>query len=354
VEPIPIFKVTPPPLTQVVKYLEKSWGQQQLTNGGPCLKLLESRLAEYFAVPAESVVVAANATLVIQGGVQTCEKNVKPWLVPSWTFPATYLAVHNSGRDYEIVDVDSNGRINLDSRDNPIVEVWPFGTGESNESLSGEGFRVIDAAASFDAAKGIGSRLKLNTALVVSLHATKALAGSEGGVFICKNVEWASRFRAWLNFGFAPGSRTPELVGTNAKMSEGDAAIALAAVDEWQQTREQWLNLSQELVPFMQRLGLEIPPQLLEGRATSYLILETLQIEKDERIMREIGLETRRWWTPAHQGKEKGLSFSQEGRYPNTDRFFQTWLGLPFYLYMDTSLWKERIELFSKLRNENG
>jgi dTDP-4-amino-4,6-dideoxygalactose transaminase len=354
VKPIPIFQVAPPPLTQVVKYLEKSWGQQQLTNGGPCLKLLESRLAEYFAVPAESVVAAANATLVIQGAVQTCEKDVKPWLVPSWTFPATYLAVHNSGRDYEIVDVDSTGRINLNSRDNPIVEVWPFGTGESSHSLTGEGFRVIDAAASFDASKGIGSRLTPNTALVVSLHATKALAGSEGGVFICKDLEWVSRFRAWLNFGFAPGSRTPELMGTNAKMSEGDAAIALAAIDGWDQTREQWLKLSEELVPFMQKLGLEIPAQLLDLRARSYLILETLQIEKDEQILGEIGIETRRWWTPAHQVKKKGLSFSQDGNYPNTDRFFQTWLGLPFYLLMDTSLWKERIELFSNLRHENG
>lgn len=348
----PIYKVRPASLSRVFEYLEGSWSERQLTNRGPCVRLLEVRLSEYFSLPPEAVVVAGNATLAIQGAIQTCEELDQPWLVPSWTFPATYLAVHHSGKPYEIVDVDTHGWIPQALGDAPLVEVWPFGSGEPERSSTGSGYRLIDAAASFDALRGIGDRLNSKSAIVLSLHATKALAGGEGGVFLSTNMEWVSQFRDWINFGFSNDSRALRLAGTNAKMSEGDAAIALAALDEWDETRLDWVALSRELKPFLKDLGFNIPRVFKESWATNYLIIETSQLAQDIVVLQDLGIESRRWWVPANHGLQHELRFRKGERFENSNRLFETWLGLPFFLSMDTKLWKERISEFARLRRE--
>ncbi len=343
----PVYQVEPPPIGQVLKYLELSWEAGQFTNGGPAVRLLEERMAEHLSLPKESVVAVTNATLAIQGAMETCEPQSIPWLVPSWTFPATYLAVHNSGQRYEIVDVDNFGRISEPEGTQPCVEVWPFGMGESSWSFTGDRFTVIDAAASFDALQGVGERLQETTAGTLSLHATKALAGTEGGIFFSTNLDWVERMRKWINFGFTPGTRAPLIIGTNAKMSDSDAAISLASLDNWPTTRAKWKSLHSELTGFLSELGHEVPIGLREPRATNYLILESKKIESDELALSALGLQTRRWWTPAN-ALSLNLQIGTSSDFPNTNRLFSSWLGLPFFLSMDVPSWKAKIEKFSK------
>ena len=347
----PVYKVEPPPLRQVLKYLELSWDAGQFTNGGPLVRLLEERIADHLSLPKESVVAVSNATLAIQGALETCEPQSTPWLVPSWTFPATYLAAHHSGQKYEIVDVDSFGRLPEPEGTQPCLEVWPFGMGESSWSFSGNQFKVIDAAASFDALHGVGNRMQDTTAGTLSLHATKALAGTEGGIFFSTNSSWVERMRRWINFGFSPKSRTPSILGTNAKMSDSDAAMALASLDNWPDTSLRWQNLHSDLTRFLRELGHEIPPGLMEPRATNYLILQSKAIESDELALSSVGLETKRWWTPAN-GLPLDLAPEVSSQFPNTNRLFSSWLGLPFFLSMDTRLWKQRFSKFASLRRE--
>lgn len=342
----PVYQVEPPPLDQVLKYLELSWIAGQFTNGGPAVRLLEERIADHLSLPKESVVAVSNATLAIQGALETCEPQSSPWLVPSWTFPATYLAAHHSGQRYEIVDVDNFGRLSEPEDTQPCVEVWPFGMGESSWSFTGSRFKVIDAAASFDALQGVGARLQDTTAVTLSLHATKALAGTEGGVFFSTNLDWVERMRKWINFGFSTGARAPSIIGTNAKMSDADAAIALASIDNWPITREKWKALHSEVTVFLGDWGHRVPSGLREPRATNYLILESKNIESDELSLSNLGLQTRRWWTPA-SALSLNLPIGAPSAYPNTNRFFSSWLGLPFFLSMDVQGWKARIEEFS-------
>ncbi len=344
----PVYKVEPPPLDQVLKYLELSWEAGQFTNGGPAVRLLEERIADHLSLPKESVVAVSNATLAIQGALETCEQQSSPWLVPSWTFPATYLAAHHSGQRYKIVDVDNLGRLSEPEDTQPCVEVWPFGMGESSWSFTGGRFMVIDAAASFDALQGVGDRLQDTIAGTLSLHATKALAGTEGGIFFSTNLDWVERMRKWINFGFPPGARAPLIIGTNAKMSDSDAAIALASIDNWPTTSSKWKNLHAELTGFLGELGHHVPIGLREPRATNYLILESKRIESDELSLSNLGLQTRRWWTPAN-ALSLNLQIGDPCDYPNTDRLFSSWLGLPFFLSMDVPSWKEKIEEFSRL-----
>jgi dTDP-4-amino-4,6-dideoxygalactose transaminase len=347
VSEFPVYQVEPPPLDQVLKYLELSWKAGQFTNGGPAVRLLEERIADHLSLPKESVVAVSNATLAIQGALETCEPQSSPWSVPSWTFPATYLAAHHSGQRYEIVDVDNFGRLSEPEGTQPCLEVWPFGMGESSWSFTGGRLKVIDAAASFDALQGVGTRLQDTTAVTLSLHATKALAGTEGGIFFSTNLDWVERMRKWINFGFPPGARAPLIIGTNAKMSDSDAAIALASLDNWPTTRAKWRSLYSELTGFLGDLGHRVPIGLREPRATNYLILESKNIESDELSLSALGLETRRWWTPANTLSLK-LPTGPNSDYPNTNRLFSSWLGLPFFLSMDVESWKAKITKFTK------
>jgi hypothetical protein len=70
---------------------------------------------------------------------------------------------------------------------------------------------------------------------VFSFHATKFFNSFEGGAITTKNAELADRLRQMRNFGFADTDRVVSL-GTNAKMSEISAAMALSsleAIDEF-------------------------------------------------------------------------------------------------------------------------
>jgi hypothetical protein len=129
-------------------------------------------------------------------------------------------------------------------------------------------------------------------------------------------------------------------------MSDSDAAMALASLDNWPTTRLRWQGLHSDLTSFLRELGHEVPPGLREPRATNYLILQSKAIESDELALSAIGLETRRWWTPAN-GLSLKLPIRVASDYPNTNRLFSSWLGLPFFLSMDVPNWKSKIAEFS-------
>ena len=348
---VPVYKICPPPLEAVASYLAISWEAGRLTNRGPLVQLLEHRLSSHFNVDASCVVVVSNATVAIQGAMETFGEVTSPWLVPSWTFPATYLAAHNSHHSYEIVDVDLSGRLPPIINFRPAIEVWPFGMGAVPSSFTlGTAPRIIDAAASFDALEGVGDMLSDGQAIVLSLHATKVLNGTEGGVVITKNKDWIERIRAWANFGFAGAARFSSIIGTNAKMSDADAAVALASLDAWPTTREKWRSLKSDLMNHMASEGLLIPSPISDGWATNYLIMESDDIFSDETLLASLGIETRRWWTPAHLVKDIGLTIARGSTFPNSTKFYESWLGLPMYLSMDIHAWKTKISQFARRR----
>ena len=97
---------------------------------------------------------------------------------------------------------------------------------------------VIDSAAGFDA-MGVGQ-----TPNVVSLHATKALGAGEGGFVASCDFNLIRRIQTYFNFGFL-GTREAQVLGFNGKMSEYHAAVALAALDDWDATRNALVTRAQ-------------------------------------------------------------------------------------------------------------
>jgi dTDP-4-amino-4,6-dideoxygalactose transaminase len=215
------------------------------------------------------------------------------------------------------------------------VDVLPFGDDLAIDRLPGKiELVVVDAAASFDALKLLEFKSSKRVGIVISLHATKLLGAGEGGVFISNDTEWVIRFKKWTNFGFSDGAvRESEFLGTNAKLSEYAAAVALASLDSWADRRSKLQDLNAVALDISLNAGLSPIAALRKNYATPYWIVETKsriqKLEICERL-KSGGISFRDWWAG---GCHKMLAYRNVPRMElrNTELLSDIQLGLPFH-----------------------
>lgn len=279
---IPVLRPDLPSASELLPYLHRIDGAGQYTNDGPLVRELEQRLGG---------VCVANATLGLELAARYVFKSGRV-RVPAFTFPATLTAVLRAGltpvlcdihpRTWEAADVDSR-----------TLNVCPFGF------VSKRGGPLVDAAA-----VAPEHDLKRGSNCVVSLHATKALPAGEGAVVYGADglLDYVRRTR---NFGFADG-----LVyfggGTNAKMSEYHAAVALASLDRYSARAAKRRDLA---MTYASRLPNHIEDRPYQG-GTIYPVLLDDPTRAAEKL-REAGIETRRWYCP---------TLDQHPAFANVDR----------------------------------
>jgi len=164
-------------------------------------------------------------------------------ILPSFTFFATGHAVLWNGLEpvfgdcdqgnWTIDPVDVEARIT--ERTKAILAVHLYGNPAHIDELQWiakrHGLKLI-----FDAAHAFGSSYRgspvggFGDAEVFSLSPTKLLVAGEGGLVCTNDSTLARLIRAARNYGDA-GSYDPELLGLNARMTEFNAAMALAGLD---------------------------------------------------------------------------------------------------------------------------
>jgi dTDP-4-amino-4,6-dideoxygalactose transaminase len=164
-------------------------------------------------------------------------------ILPSFTFFATGHAVLWNGLRPVFADCDAN-TWNIDPQaveraitplTSAIVAVHLYGNpapiAELEWIAQKHGLKLI-----FDAAHGFGSSYRgqavgrFGDAEVFSLSPTKLLVAGEGGLICTNDAILAHRLRAGRNYGDL-GSYNPMLLGLNARMTEFNAALALAGLD---------------------------------------------------------------------------------------------------------------------------
>lgn len=334
---IPVMRPRLPDADAILPYLRRIDVARIYSNMGPLASELSIRLQERFGIPAVPV---ANATVGLtiallahrlpRGGL--C-------LVPAWTFAASAQAILAAGLVPFLTDVDPvSGQLTPDIAIDALehapgavvaaMPVAPFGAAlemSGWEDLAARtGLTVlVDAAAGFDSATA--------TALpqVISLHATKILGAGEGGFVLCPDRDIQNRVTAASNFGFA-GSRVSAMPALNAKMSEYHAAIALAALDLWPQTRaahQEVLTRLRHALP-----SLSWPEGLGEAFVTNTLVAEFAAGAETAAVhFARRNIDTRRWWG---EGLHHHPAFAQCPRrpLPETDRRAASTLGLPCHL----------------------
>ena len=313
---IPISQPLLPRTQELLPYLEKIDKSRFYSNFGPLNTELENRITETLGSGINSVTTVSSATAGLTATLISLVSNhnrkkeaSKPvCLLPAWTFVATFHAVVSAGMEPFLIDVDRktwktspniarSALSQINGSPLAIIPVSPFG--RRIDSDEWQNFRketgievVIDSAAGFD------SLTAHNIPKVVSLHATKILAAGEGGFVVSTEPNIIDDVRKYINFGFS-GDRFSRTQGTNSKMSEYHAAVALASLDRWEKTR---LIFRDIITQYQDRVANEdrfsILPSRDDDHVTSSVMLESnipLPPGFDESLL-ENGIATRRWW----------------------------------------------------------
>ncbi|WP_443748598.1 aminotransferase class I/II-fold pyridoxal phosphate-dependent enzyme [Asticcacaulis solisilvae] len=332
-----------PATAAILPYLESIEQSGWYSNFGPVNQALEARLATRFK-DGTRIVTVSNATL----GLTACLKALKLpqgslCALPSWTFVATAHAVTAAGLTPWFVDVREDTWMldpetfaaQLKHAPGPVSAVIPvcaFGQRLDLDAWTAYDRNspirvVIDAAAAYDTAT------TADIPVVVSLHATKALGAGEGG-FVAGPRDFVERVRSITAFGFY-GTRESLRLGTNAKISEYTAAVAMAAMDNWTATRQTYQRVAQRLrillmnapVAFQDGWGLDWITSVCVahvGDGRSAEVAEALAAQ---------GIDTRMWWG---MGCHTSRAFAEFPRtpLPVTERLAASTLGLPYFAAM--------------------
>ena len=245
-----------PPLTAVQRYYSAAEDRRWFSNNGPCLQLLESRMTELVGSEARCLG-TSNATAALVVALRHLVPEVAPSrdlvVMPAYTFAATATAATWSGLRPLLVDVDPGTwqmdpaalEAVLDRRSAEIAVVMgcsTFGTPAPpsyrrrwTAACRGAGVPLlIDSAAGLGATDVQGGAPgPQGDVEVFSMHATKPFGIGEGGLIVTTDERRETELRRLVNFGFDAARDLPGRPGTNAKMSELHAAMALAVLDTY-------------------------------------------------------------------------------------------------------------------------
>jgi dTDP-4-amino-4,6-dideoxygalactose transaminase len=340
---IPVMRPRLPAARILAPYLEKIDSGRIYSNFGPLAVAFENRLSAHYGLSDDTVCTVANATLGLT--LALAAQGARPGtlcVMPAWTFVASAHAAAMAGLTPYFVDVDAETWA-LDAEEiagemaqapGPIGAVMPVAPfGRPIDIAAWDRFRartglpvVIDAAAGFDALTP-GA-----VPAVVSLHATKVLGTGEGGFVVSTDAAFRRQIRARANFGF-DGTRDALMLAANAKLSEYHAAVGLAALDEWVETRNEWMAAARNYraaLPASNRMRYQAGNGTDWIASTWVVNFTDSGAERVEAALAKAGIETRRWWG---QGAHTHRATAELPRSSmlRTEALARSTLGLPFY-----------------------
>lgn len=226
-------------LSRVNSLLDARW----LTNDGPFVRELESRIERYLGV--RHCVAMCNGTVALEIAIRALGLSGEV-IVPSYTFVATAHALQWQEITPVFADIDptthnldpSEVRRAITTRTTGIIGVHLWGRGSDHDALN-EIAAEHGLLLMYDAAHAFGCSYKgtmignFGSCEVLSFHATKCFQTFEGGAVVTNDDELASKLRLMRNFGFA-GYDNVVFPGTNGKMSEICAAMGVTNLDSFE------------------------------------------------------------------------------------------------------------------------
>lgn len=223
-----------------MKRVEKIFDNRWLTNNGPLVQELESRIASYLGV--RHCIAMCNGTVALEIAIRALELRGEV-ILPSYTFIATAHALHWQEITPVFADIDPATH-NLDPaavrrmitpRTTGIIGVHLWGRPAPHADLQAiadeHGLKLMyDAAHAFGCSHNGTMIGNFGECEVLSFHATKFFNTFEGGAVVTNNDALAEKIRLMRNFGFA-GFDNVIHPGTNGKMTEISAAMGLTNLE---------------------------------------------------------------------------------------------------------------------------
>jgi dTDP-4-amino-4,6-dideoxygalactose transaminase len=225
-----------PPIEEYFEEVKKIWNNNWLTNNGELHNELEIKLKEYLGVNGTSLFV--NGTLALEIAIEALDLQGEIITTP-FTFAATSHSISRNNIVPVFCDIDTvtfNLDVNkieehINEKTTAIMPVHVFGTPCNVDQI-----RLIaekyNLKVIYDAAHAFGVEINgipignFGDISMFSLHATKVYHSIEGGLLTYKDNVLKSKFNLLKNFGIV-GPEQVDLIGTNAKMNEFQAAMGI-------------------------------------------------------------------------------------------------------------------------------
>lgn len=349
---VPLMRPSLPTAAELHPYLEQIDRSQSYTNFGPLNDKLQRRLQAWYeeerGSPGIYFVTTGSGTSALEILIQSLSLSPSAKiLVPALTFVATATAVLRLGFEPVACDIDPDTWLmtpeSISGVDLAGVEaaipVATFGAPQNAENWanwSGQTGRkvIIDAAAAFG-----GQMTAASVPVTFSMHATKPLSSAEGGLIMTSDASQAKFVRNATNFGL-PDNQLG--VGTNGKLSEYHAAVALASFENWDHTvssRNRALRHYQKSLSEIS--GVALLPSINSAYCPSVAIARFISAElrnQCEVRFAQRGIETRRWYCPILTNHPVlNGRVGSAGELSEARRAESQILGLPFYTEISDS-----------------
>lgn len=241
-----------PPLTDMVAAVTAMHATRSLSNYGPYCRRVEEQIAERIEV--EHVVACSSGDTALGMAMQlvaerAAELGRDEVIVPSYTFPSTVNAVIRAGLTPVFCDVDplswcatpDSVRAAITDQTAAIFPVHTHGIPCDMPALE-QLAEQVGALLVSDAAGALGATIDgrpvggFGHIEVFSLASTKVLSSGEGGLLACRDGEIANSLRELGRYGLGADYQSTHAAGSNGRMPEFAAALALAALpmmDDW-------------------------------------------------------------------------------------------------------------------------
>lgn len=330
-----------PTADELLPWLRRLDKTKVYTNEGPLVRELESGVAQFLGEPMRRVSAVSNGTLAIQLALQASCRRGDTVAVPSVTYVATAQAVANAGLRPYVVDVRPERGWQMAPEDVPdwiyravpvaayggAVDTAPWAEWAADRRAKlGRSSVVVDAAGAI-----LCQRLSPSPDVLVcfSLHATKPLGAGEGGLMSSANHEWVGNAARLATFGRR---------GTNAKMSEYHAAVALAGLDGDFMLRKLG-RMDAVWAAYAEHLGLTVVP-LFPGKPPSTLLPVLLphgarHAEAVGKSLTAAGFQSKRWYAPFVHERGQEFSVGRPEDYPVASELSRRCLGIPYHSHME-------------------
>jgi dTDP-4-amino-4,6-dideoxygalactose transaminase len=251
--PISTSNLVRPDIDCFLSYSRRFFDKGQYSNDGPLVQELEARLASFHQV--QHCISFSNGFWALVLAIRCLSVPVKKEvIIPSLTYRRLGDVVSWAGLVPRYCDVDYRSmacsvetvRPHVGPETALIIGVHPIINccdAPELELLAEEEsipllFDSVESAYETVNGKKVGS---FGQAEVFSMHASKLINGFEGGYLTTNNADLANRLKAMRGFGFFGPDNVVEL-GTNAKLNEVHAAMALASFDGLQAQVDQNLR----------------------------------------------------------------------------------------------------------------
>lgn len=236
---INVTKTYLPPLEDYVQYLQGIWERGWVTNNGPLVKELESKLKEFLGV--KHLFLVSNGTVALQIAIKALDLHGEIITTP-FSYVATTSSIVWEGCQPVFVDIDPDTLcINPDLIEAAItpqttailavhVYGYPCDVELIQEIANRNRLKVIyDAAHAFGVSYKGRSLLTHGNIATLSFHATKLFHTIEGGALVTNDENVAHNISYMRNFGHK-GQEEFWGLGINGKNSELHASMGLCII----------------------------------------------------------------------------------------------------------------------------